>query len=306
MGVPHTSGNFGDLLDPRFQRIFHDQYGILPDMLPFVFAMAPNNGRDIMTWSQVGAFKDFPAFTGQVSYDNLSQGFDTTMTFLEFTSGFQVQRTLFDDDQYHIMDRKPTGLADAGQRTRQKHGARIFNNAFTNDTFFYNNSEGVALASNSHTTNSDDADTSSGFDNLITSPLSATAVAAARIQFVNLRDDRGNRFPVQPDEIYIPPDRYETAYEIVASMGKVDTANNNRNVHEGAYRVVEWNYMTDSNNWFMADSSLRKQMLFWVDRIPLEFAFMEDFDTFVGKWRAYMRYAMSNTDWRWLIGAQVS
>lgn len=305
MAVPHASAAFGDLLDPRFQRIFHEQYDELPDMIPQIFAFPTDNGRADMRWSQVGAYGDWTQFTGTVGYQAASQGFDTTATHIEFATGTQVERKLFDDDQYNIMDQRPAGLATAGVRTRQKHGARIFTNAFSVDTFFYNNSEGVALCSNSHTTNSG-ASTSSGFDNLTTSALSATAVTAARIQFVGFRDDKANRLMVRPDEILIPPDLYEIAFEIVASMGQVDSAQNNRNVHEGAYRIIEWNYLTDTNNWFMMDSTFRKQSLFWIDRVSKEFAFAEDIDTIIAKWRAYMRYSNAWTDWRWILGASVS
>ena len=55
MPVPHTSGQFGDLLDPRFQKIFHEQYRQLPDMLGELFTMPPDNGRDTMRWSSVGS-----------------------------------------------------------------------------------------------------------------------------------------------------------------------------------------------------------------------------------------------------------
>lgn len=305
MPVPHISTNFGDLLDPRFQRIFHEQYDQLPDMLPTLFTMPPDNGRADMRWSQLGAYGDWSSFTGTVGYQSASQGFDTTMTHLEFASGIQVERKLFDDDQYNMMDQRPAGLATAAARTRQGHGARVWNNAFSIDTFFYNNSEGVAMCSDSHTTNSG-ASTASGFDNLVTTALSATALSAARIQMVGLRDDKANRIQIQPDELWIPPDLFEKAYEIVASMGKVDTANNNRNVHEGAYTIHEWNYMSDANNWFLADSAMRKQSLFWVDRVSKEFAFAEDLDTIIAKWRGYMRYALAHVDWRFVIGAQVS
>jgi len=306
MGVPHTSGAFGDLLDPRFQRIFHEQYAQLSDMLPVLFNIIQHNGRDQMTWSQVGAFGDWTQFAGSVAYDNVSQGFDSAMTFVEFASGFQVERKLFDDDQFNIMDRRPAGLATAAQRTRQKHGARIFNNAFSVDNFFNTRSEGVALCSNSHTTTAPGVSTSVGFDNLGTSALSATAVASARIDMVKFRDDRGNRMMVAPDELLHPPDLYEEAFEIVSSMGKVDTAENNRNVHEGQYRLIEWNYLTDANNWFLMDSAMRQQMLYWSDRIPIEFAFAEDLDTIIAKWRGYMRYANVPIDWRWIRGNQVS
>ena len=78
-------------------------------------------------------------------YQSAAQGYDTVITPIEFASGIQVERRLFDTDQYAIMNQRPSGLARAAQRTRQKHGARPFNNAFSVDTFFYNNSEAVAL-----------------------------------------------------------------------------------------------------------------------------------------------------------------
>ena len=305
MAVPHSSGAFGDLLDPRFQKIFHEQFTELNDMLPELFTFPPGNGRDTMKWSDVGAYGDWSQFSGSVAYQSAAQGYDTTATHLEFASGVQVERKLFDDDQYHIMDQRPSGLATAAQRTRQTHGARILNNAASVDTFFYNNSEAVALVSNSHTTNSG-VSTGTGFDNLVTTALSATALSAARIQMVNFRDDVGNRIAVVPDEIWIPNDLFEKAFEIVSSMGKVDTANNNRNVHEGAYTIKEWNYLSDTNNWFLCDSAMRKQMVFWVERVPVEFAFAEDIDTLIAKWRGYMRYANAQINWRWILGGIVS
>jgi phage major head subunit gpT-like protein len=306
MAVPHVSTNFGDLLDPRFQRIFDEEYKQLPDMLPMLFTTVPQNGRNNIMWSQVGTVPDFNEFTGTVTYASQNQGYDTTATYVEFASGIQVERKLFDDDQFHVMDQKPRALAASAARTRQKHGARILVNAFSVDTFFYNNSEAVALCSNSHTTTSG-ASTANGFDNLTTAALSAVAVAAARIQMVGFRGDQAERISVVPDELWHPPDLYEEAYEIIQSSGKVDTANNNRNVHEGKYRSIEWNYLGgDTNNWFMVDSTLKRQMCFWIDRIGLEFAMIEDFDTLVAKWRAYMRYANAHVDWRWILGASVS
>ena len=133
MPVPHTSGQFGDLLDPRFQKIFHEQYSQLPDMLGELFTFPPDNGRDTMRWSQVGAYGDWGEFTGTVNYQDASQGYDTIATHMEFASGVQVERKLYDDDQYNIMDQRPAGLATAANRTRQKHGARMLNNAFSVD-----------------------------------------------------------------------------------------------------------------------------------------------------------------------------
>lgn len=305
MPVPHASVNFGDLLDPRFQRIFYEKYDQLPDMLAEVYGFPPNNGRNDMTWSSVGTLPDFSEFTGNVTYNSQSQGYDTTSTPIEFTNGIQVERKLFDDDQYNIMDQKPRALATSASRSRQKHGARMFNNAFSVDNFFYNNSEAVALCSNSHTTTSG-ASTANGFDNLITAAMSAVAVATARIQMVGYRGDQAERISVIPDTILYPPDLYEVAFEIINAAGKVETADNNPNVHQGRYKGIEWNYLTDTNNWFMMDSSEQKESLHWVDRMPVEFAMVEDFDKLLAKWRAYMRYSNAWTDWRFILGANVT
>lgn len=173
MPTPSTSSNFGDLLDPRFQKLFNERYKALPDMLGRFFNMvsgADAPTKDTYRTSQVGTLGDIPEFTGTVVYDDSAQGYDGIITPKEYASGYQIERKLFDDDLYGVMDSKPKALATAYQRTRQKHGAQLFNNAFSVDSTWNNFTENVALCSNSHTTTSG-ASTASGFDNLATSAL---------------------------------------------------------------------------------------------------------------------------------------
>jgi len=304
MPTPHSVGNFGDLIDKRVTKLFYDEYKQLPDKIPAIYAVE-SSSDSFEKWSGVGSLPDFTQFAGSVTYQSQAQGYDVTATHVPFANGIQIERELYDDDRHGIWERRPKSLAQAAQRTRQKHAARIYNNAFSVDTFFYNNSEGVALCSDSHLTNSG-VSTASGFDNLTTAALSAVAVAAARIQMRGFRGDVGERISVMPSKLVIPVDLYEIAYEIAESEGKVDSANNNANVHKGKYEVMDWEYLTDSNNWFMEDASARKNYLVWFDRIPLEFAMAEELDTLVAKWRAYMRYSFAWFDWRWVLGANVS
>ena len=306
MTTPMQSGTFGDVLDPRFQRMFFEEKKQLTSMIPQVYTVIPSNGRNNMTFSDVGTLSDWVEFTGNVDYTSMAQGYDTTMTWLEFTKGIQVERKLYDDQQFHIFDQRPKNMVTSGHRKREKDAARIFNNAFSNDTYFYSNSEGVALCSNSHTTNATGVSTATGFDNLVTAALSPTAVFAARLQMLGFKDDVGEIYDVNPDELWYPPDLSETAFEIVKSAGKVDTTYNNRNFNEGRYKLNEHRRLTDANNWFLSDSAQRKMYLFWCDRVAMEFAFVEDFDTLVAKWRGYMRYSLVYTNWRWLIGSQVT
>lgn len=185
----------------------------------------------------------------------------------------------------------------------------MLNNAFSVDTMFYSHTEAVALCSDSHTTTSG-ASTASGFDNLTTASLTAVALSAARIQASGFRDDMGNRYMSMMDELWIPIDLFEQAQEIVQSSGKVDSANNNVNVHKGKFTIMPtengWNYMTDTNNWFLMDGRLRKRFCVWYDRVPLEFAQAEELDTLIAKWRAYCRYSNKYQNWRFMLGSQVS
>ena len=305
MPSPHISTNFGDLLDPRFQKIFYEELPQNPTMVGEVYDIIPSNGRNDYRASSVGTLPNWSQFSGSVNYVSSSQGYDTIMTPLEFASGIQIERKLYDDDQFGVMDERPRSLATSYARTKETHAARIFNSAFSVDTLFYVNSEGVALCSNSHTTTSG-ASTANGFDNLGTAALSAAAVASARINMRNFRGDQAEKIMVVPDELFIPVDLYEEAFEIVNAMGKVDTDLNNPNVHKGAYSVKEWIYLSDSNNWFLSDSKLRKKFVKWMDRVAVEFAMAEELDSLLAKWRGYARYAQAHFDWRWVFGHQVT
>ena len=302
------STDFADVLDVRFRQIWDERFEQLPDMVATFYNMdlVSKPGRQTERYSTVGTLPELSQFSGTVSYNDVFQGYDMSISPLEFTGGIQIERRLFDDDQHMIIDAKPKALAGSTYRTRQVHAARPFNNAFSVDTFFASHTEGVALSSNSHTTTSG-ASVASGFDNLDTTALSAVSVAANRIKMVQFRGDQAERIAVMPNAILVPPDLYEIAYEISASQGKGDTAHNHANVHYGQYEVIEWNYLTDTNNWFMLDTAMMKDMgLIWVDRVKGEFAFVEDFDTLTGKWRVYARWGSHWMEWRWVNGNSVS
>ena len=120
------------------------------------------------------------------------------------------------------------------------------------------------------------------------------------------KDDRGGKWDSMPNEIWHPVDLTDKVEEVLKSTGKTDTANNEINVHKGKYTNHPWLFMEDTNDWFLSDSSLRKENVKWVDRISEEFKMAEDIDTLVAKWRGYARWAYVVIGWRWVFGSQVS
>lgn len=285
MASPMTSGQWSDLLDKRVTVLHNNRLKQLPDRVSDFYNMG-SSSDSFERSSEAGTLPDFTEFAGTVTYQSQAQGYDVTYTHKEFVNGFQIERALYDDDRHGLWEKRPKALADAYMRTRQKHGARIFNNAFSVDTYVSSNSEGVALCSDSHTTTSG-ASTAAGFDNKITSSLTSTAVEAARIQFRKFKGDQAERISVSPSMLLIPVDLYGRADEIVKSSQKPGTANNDHNVHDGAYKIMDWEYIDDTNDWFMIDETLMKDMLNWYDRVKLEFGQAEELDTLVAKWRAY-------------------
>ena len=114
------------------------------------------------------------------------------------------------------------------------------------------------------------------------------------------------------DTIIAPIDLYESVWETVSSMGKVESAENNRNVHYGAYNIIFLRNkvdFSDTNDWFLVDGTAMKSMALWFDQVwpngGPEFGFTEEFDSFVAKYRAYCRYTNIIRDWRPFVGSQV-
>lgn len=303
---PAIRSQFPDLLDPRFERIFQATLRETPDHVGLLYTMVPSNGRVDMRWSDVGEFGQFEQFTGSVAYDAPNQGYDVTMTPLEFAKGFQIERRLVDTEQYNIMDDRPAGLARSWTRTRQSYAYGLLNGAFSVDNDFYVHSEGVALCSNSHTTTASGVSTATGFDNLVTTALTATAVAAAKKQGLQLRNDRGDPIETIWDELWYPIDLYDRAEEIIGSAGRPDDATNAINVHNGKFKGMSSPWMTDTNDWYLCDGAQRRANVFWCDAVGIEYATVEDFDTLIRKYRAYGVFGNARKDWRWIIGASVS
>ena len=302
------SENFGDLLAPGLKKIYNDQFSQLPEMRTKLFNVQTSD-RAYEKDSAVGSFSDLTPFTGTIAYDDVYQGYDVTYTHVEYAKGFKVERKLYDDDLYNIISKKPRGLAIAARRTMEKASAGVFNDAFTGSGTIsvdgitvLSNSEALSLCNDSHTSTG----SATTQDNSGTQALSPTSVEATRIAMAGFKDDRDNLISVQPDLILCPRNLEETAWEIISSKGKVDTAENNPNFHEGKYKLAVWDYLSDSNNWFMIDSSMMKLYLNWFDRVALEFFQDKSFDTLIAKYAVYARWSYGYSGWQWVYGHKVS
>lgn len=297
------SEQWAHLLEPGLRKVFDIVRSELAaeSRIPMLFNVATSRKAQEHSLA-MGGMSDWTAFEGVIDYDDLEMGYKTTYTHAEYTKGFQVERKLVDDDQYSVITRRPRALATSAMRTREKHAASVFNNAFSSS---YTGGDGVALCSASHPYSPGNASTQS---NTGTTALSYTSVISTRKLMREFKDDRGELVMVVPDTILVPPELEDTAWEIVNTQLKPGTADNDANfVRSKVRNVIVWDYLTDANNWFLLDSSLAAMYLNWFDRVPLEFSMdpTSDFNLWA-RFRGYMRYSYGWDDWRWIYGHAVT
>ena len=294
------SENFGDLLAPGLRKIFVDFYLEQKSMLAALFGMETSSKAQEFDLED-GPIADFESMTGPIPYDDSVQGYKTTYTHSPYARGFKVARDLVDDDLYNIINRKPQKLAMGARRRRETDGASVLNNAFNASV---TGGDSLSLCNSAHTSRQQGIATQSNTGTLQMSP---TNVEATRRLHAAVKDSIGGIINVETDLIIAPLQLEETAWEIINSKGKVDTAQNNANFHFGKYKLAVWkNYLTSATAWFMTDSSLMKMSLLWFDRISPEFFKDKDFDTLQAKFAGYMRYSFGWSDWRFIYGQNPS
>ena len=299
---PFTSVQAVKLLDKNISKFYWDRYKGLDLIIDKIY----DRMKSKKAWEEfqsVGSLPDPQLFNGVIQMQNFSMGYHTKIVPLEYAGGFILERRLIDTDQSGIVKKLPQQLAIAANRKMNKiaHEPFIYPDsaAFT----FMTSEEGVALASNSHTTKAADVPTSTGFDNLATYAFDAVNLEALRIQTLGFRDDIGERIQTNFDTIVHGSSLASDVWEVLNSTHKVGTANNDSNFQKGRWKTLELPMLDDysTTGWGIIDSSAMKDSLMWVDSVPLEFNTPPlDYDHMMRKYQDYFCCAWGFTDWRWL------
>jgi hypothetical protein len=307
MSNPLTDKQFTRLLDDRLTKVYYDRYKGLDSIVDKFFT----RNKSKKAWEEyfsVGNIPDPELFNGTIQYQSVSPGYHTKITPVEYAGGITIQRRLIDTDRYDIIEKLPKKLAEAANRKMNKIAHELFEDFDSTSFSFMSSEEGVALCSNSHTTKAPDVSTSTGFDNLSTLAFDATNLEALRVQSLGFRDDISERIQTNFDTIIHGSNLAEAVWEVMNSKGKTNDNLNNENFQKGRWKAIELPLLddTDTNDWFIADSSAMKDSLIWLDSVPLEFNSTTDFDTMMRKYADYFVVGWGFTDWRWLIGSSVS
>lgn len=297
----HISSNFGKLLAPGLRKIFFETYAEVPEQFSKIYKVNKSK-KATETDYGLGAFGDWTARTSgldTVAYDTLSPGLERTYTHQAFTKGFMIERELYDDEQYRQIEKFPKAMARAGRAFVEKEAAKTFINGFNTAKAIY---DAKPLFAADHPL----LDSSGTGCNLVSGELNDANLKIAMQMMRETVDEAGNLITCTPKKLVVPPALEHTAKALINSSQIVGSNNNDVNTVKGALDIVVYDYIGEASGgsdtaWFLIDPNLCELNFFW--RIKPEFKWDEDFDTFVAKYRGYMRFSYGVSDWRGIVGS---
>lgn len=230
-----------------------------------------------------------------VTYDSPLQGFDATLTPLQYSLGYKISKIAFDDDRIGPLKSMASDLGWSWTESRNIITADEFNNGFS--TSYPTPDGAIALFSTSHV-----HEDGSTFRNTLATAadFSISSFRTAMIDFRNFRDGRGKRLSLMPESILIPPDGYFDVAEVIESDQRPDNANNAKNVQRGFFggqpmNIIVCDYLTDTDSWFLIGPKEDHGLVF-LEREAFNVVNDVDFDTRTMKTAAWGRFTVGKVN----------
>ena len=302
----HISENFGKLLYPGLRKIFFETYDELPEQFSKIYNVE-NSTSATETDYGMGAFGDWVERTDELSpvaYAKISEAGEVTYKHKAFTKGFMISRELYDDEKYGQMKKMAKALARAGRAKVEKDAVQPLLKGFEGTTGAIKGRDGLTLFHKAHTLVDASGVTCS---NMLEKELSEESLKEAIQLMASQKDEAGNLVQMKATKLIIPPALEDTALRLLHSTQLPGTNNNDTNEYlKDRLQIVVMDFLgaTAGGNdkcWFLQDGNRHELNFFW--RIKPEFKNEEDFDTFVAKYRGYMRYSLGFSDWRGMVGS---
>lgn len=292
---------FTNIVQPGLKKVFVGAFNNVPQgsLIGPMYRMETSEKPD-EKFLEVEDIGSMPTFTGDIQYTEFREGNTKTLTHQEYALGLKLQRKLIDDDLYSVINSMVAQIGTVARYRMEQDAAAPFVNAFS--SALYTVFDGLSLCNTAHTFLS----TPSTQSNSGTSPFSYAAMDAV---IIAMRKWKGSQdrliLDIFPDTLLGPVDLDTQFREVIDSKFKPGTSLNNINVFNSKFNIITTPFLSDTNDWFMIDSRRMKQFLVWIQRKALEFKNMQDFDSFVKKYAAYMRYSNGPLHWLWVYGNQV-
>lgn len=304
--------NFGKLLEPGLRKIFFETYDELPEQYTQIYNVYSSNKAVERDWG-MGAFGDWEKRESQfdtVDYKTLSPGLERTYIHEAFTQGFMISREMNDDEMYRQMQKLPKAMARAGRAKLEKDAVIPLLQGFAASSATIIGYDNKPLFANDHPLLDAAKYTNSikTGKNLMTGALNDENLKRALQMMREIPDEAGNLAQFRATKLIVPPALEDTAIRVTKSDKISGSEKNDTNKFLNSYglQIVVLDYLStaaggNDNCWFLQDGNRHELNFFW--RVRPEFKWEQDFDTFVAKYRGYMRYSLGYSDWRGIVGS---
>lgn len=280
---------------PWLEEVIDQGRKVRPEEFQAFFKMqtTDNSHKTFTSTGTLGTFVETDE-NANVTFDSPNQGFDKTMTPLQYSLAFDVSRIARDDDKWSVINSLASHLGRSFSETRNILAADIFNNGFSNS---FTGADGVELFSSLHL--QDGSSTTFRNELATTADLSISTLQTALIDFRNFRDGRNKRLNLRPNQLIVAPAGEFNAREILQSDLRSDNGNNAINAITRAElsltgnSIKVWNYLTDDDAWFL-QAPEEDHWLVFLEREPFNVETDVNFNNRAMRTAAWARF---DVDW---------
>jgi hypothetical protein len=235
-----------------------------------------------------------------VTYDNAQETFTARYTNETIALAFAITEEAIEDNLYdRLASRYTKALARSMAQTKQVKAVNPLNNGMPGGTF--TSGDGVTLFNTQHPT------IAGTFQNTLTTAadLNETSLEQSMIDIAALTDERGLKIAAKAVKMIIPSALQFTAERLMASAGRVGTADNDINAIRSMGMIPQGysvnNFLTDTDAFFITTDVPNGMKHF--ERTPLSTKMEGDFDTGNVRYKARERYVFGVSDPRGIFAS---
>ncbi len=233
-----------------------------------------------------------------VVYDNAQETYTARYTNETIALAFAITEEAIEDNLYdRLASRYTKALARSMAQTKQVKGVVPLNNGFGTFT----SGDGVALFSTAHPTIAGTV-----ANTLATAAdLNETSLEQSLIDIAAMTDERGLKIAAKGMKMIIPSALQFTAERLMASAGRVGTADNDINAIKSMGMIPQGysvnNYLTDTDAFYILTDVPNGMKHF--ERTPMTTKMEGDFDTGNVRYKARERYVFGVSDYRGIFAS---
>jgi phage major head subunit gpT-like protein len=234
-----------------------------------------------------------------VVYDNAQETYTARYTNETIALAFAITEEAIEDNLYdRLASRYTKALARSMAQTKQVKGVVPLNNGFTTA---FSSGDGVALFSTAHPTIAGTV-----ANTLATAAdLNETSLEQSLIDIAAMTDERGLKIAAKGMKMIIPSALQFTAERLMASAGRVGTADNDINAIKSMGMIPQGysvnNYLTDTDAFYILTDVPNGMKHF--ERTPMTTKMEGDFDTGNVRYKARERYVFGVSDYRGIFAS---